>query len=261
MSNSQTTSNMYLSWNSTGVAALEHGMRDAAVDTFRRALVEMRSRLNSSQESSTGLCNRRAELPSAEEEQLHITELKDEARCLAETHEGKDAIIPDDDILSLPALESVPIQPLTWESPRNLFGFYPRAFKLSALPENEADYTRPLVVLLYNLALSHHSQQDQGSLRQAGRLYQSAMDIMCNSWSQHDFEELQCLLLAVANNLGHIHSHLMNFHETRNCLHLVLDLISYPSDEFQVPEEDYKLFYDSVYAFLDAPELCIAPAA
>lgn len=171
--------------------------------------------------------------------------------------------------------------------------------------ENWNDYMVGCImtVLLYNYAFVHHVEllkQPSSKSRfihkeaiQILHMYQTAMDAAKDllslfvshhpdRWNegdgssvvghhdQHHYnifdEDLHCLILAITNNMGHMHCTLGNFVETRASVFLLRDLMEYPSTRNmmmrqQHHEWDYLFFYQIVFIFLDGQSLSTSPAA
>lgn len=166
----------------------------------------------------------------------------------------------------------------------NVFTFYPRAFAMSPCSETANDTSSTdsqqriltaQVVVLYNLAFLYHKRAlllsleakskiylETSLLAAARGLYRSALQIINRNWDtkSDDFEDIYCLVLALTNNLGHIHghcrSHMMNFPEMRECLALMERLINYPYERRprastkKLITGDYEFFVVGMYPFL-----------
>jgi hypothetical protein len=225
--------------------------------------------------------------------------IKDELACVRADFEKFAAQEGDHESMDLedgqerpcfPAIHSVPLScddkaSSLWDSPNNLFSFFPRAFVLeqdhAVTGKDQGNDARYAVVLLYNLALAYHTEaarhfqrkgascyMHQRSLDAAVRLYQSALQIADSSWDEADFEDGRCLLLATLNNLGFISSHRMEFLETCHCIGMMCELIDLENAAYassngsSLSDTDFELFFQSVFTFLDpASQLHLAPAA
>jgi hypothetical protein len=91
--------------------------------------------------------------------------------------------------------------------------------------------------------------------------YQTAMHVIGSFWKGEILTAINCLFLAVANNLGHVHFFLGNWEETRECLSLILSLIACPPPCHQMPDDEYDFFYNNTIPFSAAPLSSIAPTA
>lgn len=147
----------------------------------------------------------------------------------------------------------------------NLFSFFSYAFayRQTSLPGQGNVYLL-LVILLYNIGLAQQMKSPTcpPSLKVAARFYQSAWEIASRYFDKDCFEKSRLLLLAVGNNLGHIHCHLQRFGEMKECVTLLKDIISYPSTNLEeMSTEAYEFFALSAFCFLDGSALSVAPAA
>lgn len=157
-------------------------------------------------------------------------------------------------------------------STENIFTFYPRAFVLS----QDQDASQVAAVVLYNMALLHHGQGlldktktgqvNVALLKQAREFYQAAQKIAFTNWAEPTFYSMYSLVLALANNLGHLHSQtrssLYDFAEMTAYLNYSVKLVSHPCVSTFVTEEDSEFFYLSIFTFMDSVSgLCLAPAA
>jgi len=170
-------------------------------------------------------------------------------------------------------IESIPIfnngqEDANANSPSNLFTLFPRMFRITEGAANRMTISKILVVLLYNLAVSSHVDAVTGQgvpcplrLKRVLKLYETAMRVAETSWSTQDADELLSILLALTSNVGHVHSHLLNFQETRESLGLQLHLLSRTAIANPLAIDDYEIYFESVCVFLDGHDLCVAPAA
>ena len=304
-SNTSTANNTalhFIQWNAHAVSLLEKGNLDDSIHTFRNTLTQLRSFLAE---------NTRDELSVVAEHKnmLMMTSCPLMEASFHQDHDMKDDHYDDgisefggcdaDDLdHSLPLLESISIL-LPYHAkalfPDNLLSFYPRAFGLT---ENHAlntqaplqdCYAHHLVVLLYNMGLAHQleavrpcpksSQQDQQQryhalLQQALTLYKAALEITDNYWTEQDMEDFPTLLTAIVNNMGYIHSEVLDFEHARHCIRLVVDLVTGGANcadgllscqNTAIPEADQEFFFESIFTYLGTGGsdrvLSLAPAA
>ena len=286
--NNNNTETCYIQWNSHAIAQLQNGNVEGGILIFRKALSHLRNFLveNEKEEDLTGL-----------QQQEDETSLFD---CLDESDAPLLQSFPIFQSESLPGFQD------------NLVSYYPRMFALVDKNDNaccesgngdlKESYSRHLVVLLYNLAMAchiegtrkkmaaaaastapggkacgqpylYHEQLYQQSLQQALTLYKAALEITHTFWNEQDFDDLQCLLIAIVNNMGYICSEQYDFAEARSCVRLLVDLISggngeegiFASSSLRMNEEDHELFFESVFTYLGGRGteqiLSIAPAA
>jgi hypothetical protein len=132
------------------------------------------------------------------------------------------------------------------------------------------------LVLLYNPAVVAHikvcafleanPQTDRRPLLAAViQLYENAAIASQGSLvGSHDFQEMLCLLVATANNLGFCYDALGEIPKFGESITLTLDLLSLTSDErYPIPQVDMDIFLSSTITFLESRgrDLCNAPAA
>jgi len=118
-------------------------------------------------------------------------------------------------------------------SPHNSFGFFNRAFLVGVTPLDRniggldaAPYH--MVVMMYNLGLAFHclaaSNGNSNMLRKALRLYEG-----CFAHLRHcTAAPSSCLLvlkLALANNIGHVHSHFFQTTRAQECAGFISSLL------------------------------------
>jgi hypothetical protein len=116
------------------------------------------------------------------------------------------------------------------------------------------------VVLLYNLALIDHWRAVHlgvaTGLPTALTLYKMALEIILESRNSN----IESLLCAILNNMGHIHIHLFQLDEARVCFSSLWLVLQHRADiREQLPPSDFNKFLLS--AVSKAEELHIAPAA
>ena len=92
-------------------------------------------------------------------------------------------------------------------------------------------------------------------------LFKNALDLADSVWDDEDFEDLRCLILAILNNLGYIYSHRMDSSQASICIRSMCDMINSECEDLSLSEEDFELFFQSVFTYLDGSKLAVAPAA
>ena len=225
-----------IDWNTNAVALTLAGRKEEAVSTIKKSLRVLETLFNASKQG------------------IDIPELR---------HANTIASGPQSPIVSVPILN---MQEVSINSPSNLFTLYPRMFRIVGSIQ-QLSISKILVVLLYNLAVASHMEaitQDTPNpqnLKKVLELYETAMRVAHTSWSTQDAEQLLCVLLALTNNVGHVHSHLLNFQQTRESLSLQMHLLARATEENPLEMHDYEIFFESVCVFLDGHDLCLAPAA
>ena len=150
----------------------------------------------------------------------------------------------------------------------NLFSFYFRAFEVDEFAQECLNLNTAFVVLIYNLALSMLLEVSQrGRITRFEmdtiiKMFQTAMRAANVLWDQGGYdEELLCLALGLASNLGYLHSLSHDSRQAKEHLILAVDLIHHPAAEDAVPMEDYDFFYSSTCMFSSGVALNRAPIA
>jgi len=227
-----------IDWNTNAVALTLAGRKDEAIKTIKKSLKVLETLFNASKQG------------------IAIPEL-------SATNANTSAQGPQAPVVSVPIMN---MQEVTINSPANLFSLYPRMFRIVG-DVQQLSISKILVVLLYNLAVASHMEvitQDTPNpqhLKKVLELYETAMRVAHTSWSTQDAEELLVVLLALTNNVGQVHSHMLNFQQTRESLSLQMHLLARATEENPLDMQDYEIFFESVCVFLDGHDLCLAPAA
>ena len=230
-----------INWNTNAVALTLAGRNDEAISTIKKSLKVLESLFNASKQG--------VDIRSGSSADSTTTPNTSQAPIVS---------VP---ILSAEqALQNV-------NSPSNLFTLYPRMFRIAPDAGNKMSISKILVILLYNLAIASHAEAlaeespSPAHLKKVLELYETAMRVAHTSRSPQDAEELLCVLLALTNNVGHVHSHMLNFQQTRESLSLQMHLLARATQENPLAVEDYEIYFESVCVFLDGHDLCLAPAA
>ena len=231
-----------INWNTNAVALTLAGRNDEAISTIKKSLKVLETLFNASKQG-VDVCSTRSS-----------------------THTSTSSASKQSPIISVPILNNGQAA-VDVNSPSNLFTLYPRMFRIAEDAANKLTISKILVVLLYNLAVASHIEAiTQESpcprhLKKVLELYETAMRVAHTSWSTQDAEEFLCVLLALTNNVGHVHSHLLNFQQTRESLSLQMHLLARATEDNPLAMEDYEIYFESVCVFLDGHDLCLAPAA
>jgi hypothetical protein len=167
----------------------------------------------------------------------------------------------------------------------NIFTFYQRAFLLtiSSLIESDdaAHSSKQSAVLLYNIAVAHHNyamyRRDPVAAHREFRTalvfydlaFSTIQESLVDDTNEND-EDFLLLLLAVLNNLGHIHAHHNNYLETQEMLTSLQEILAalrppsgQPSafmDHNNHNQEDFLFFYLNLVVY-EEQEFAAAPAA
>ena len=151
-------------------------------------------------------------------------------------------------------------------SPNNMFDVYQGAFSFrktdeAALKENLVEAS---VVLLYNLALTHHvaglfgTEHLEAHLGEALSYYKGALATYRNLPST-----MLCttLVLGCVTNMGHVYSHFWRTKEAKSCMEMIERMLQSP-DVMQLSEEDGEFFFSTPsYGSAHYAGLLMAPAA
>lgn len=195
---------------------------------------------------------------------------------------------------SVPVMEDYQLRQSRLLSSENIFTFYPRMFNITEFNPANFGPHKVFVVLLFNLAIAHHmhaallhqnddcmSDDSQNSssmpwscmevgetaesrtfrLTTILKMYQSVILATRTSLHPDEVGSLLCILIAAANNAGHLNSCLHNFQEMQSSLNLEMQLLGLSYGPCAIPDPDYEIFFSSVFVFLEGPGLCLSPAA
>jgi hypothetical protein len=195
------------------------------------------------------------------------------------THEDPYWDSPKRPYYSVPVLSEENLQKSILLSSDNVFNFYPRMFNIVEYDANKFGASKVFVLLLFNLAIAHHvhavllHQTDSPScpeetaysrqfrLTTILKMYQSVILATRTSLHPEEVGSLLCILIAAANNAGHLNACLHNFKEMQSSLDLEMQLLGLSYGPCAIPEQDYEIFFSSIYVFLEGPGLCLPPAA
>jgi hypothetical protein len=181
----------------------------------------------------------------------------------------------------IPSYHSFPIasqtsQPEGGSKSDNLFTLFPRAFTIKKSHAHYFGASNLSLVLLYNLAVAAHikvcdfldlkPQTDPRPLLSAViKLYENVASASEGSFfGSHDLQEMLCLLIATANNIGFCYDALGDFSKFRESMTLTLAFLSLSNDEmYPIPQADMEIFLSSTLTFIESRgrDLCSAPAA
>ena len=150
-----------------------------------------------------------------------------------------------------------------------IFVFFNRAlliphhcdFDLSC-PKNRS---RALATILYNIALVYHMEAikrgDSTIFRHALSYYGWAYYVIESSAGQFGFQDVLLLLLALFNNMGHIHSSVfVNGEKTQQCLRWMQSTFAGKAIKRALFPEDYKFFFQYI-SMMSNRQMQLAPAA
>jgi len=145
----------------------------------------------------------------------------------------------------------------------NVFEFYRRSFYITSSPFQQS-IIHPisnLIVVKFNMAIAYHDDGIRRNivshLMRAQALYEEILSLM----HTYGIRGHMLLIMAIGNNLGHIHSHLLNFQQTREALYWVRQLaIACEQHVSSIPYHEFSFFYKTVVVF-NGNDLNAAPAA
>ena len=154
-------------------------------------------------------------------------------------------------------------------SPSNAFSMFDRVFVFHDRQKHlrGEKYALPQVpaVIMYNIGLVHHRKAIiegcQISFERAKELYLMSLRLLEENvtWGVYS-SQFNLLLLALFNNLGHIHSHFYNIPETARCREQMLITFLWTDCTRLLTKEEYIFFYMNLLLTAEAwPSL--APAA
>ena len=147
-------------------------------------------------------------------------------------------------------------------SPGNLFSVYNRPFIVNdqwrsvdllvwaqSLPHVPA-------ILHYNIALILHRRACRSGIslqyQRALEYYETASRLLeGNALVGVYITELDILLLAIANNLGHIHSHFSNLPQARYCLDRMVAVFFLSECKALMTKDEYVFFYINILLFVN----------
>jgi hypothetical protein len=144
---------------------------------------------------------------------------------------------------------------------QSIISLYDRAFFIGN--DENADQDSVSSVLLYNFALVNHlygiEKDDQTYLTEALKLYQMSLKIGL----QIDIVPLDAdvLIMALYNNMAHIHFHQFRIAETRSAMDKMSLILESEHTSPLLNEDDYSLFYLNAIFFQGILNLNSAPAA
>jgi len=126
------------------------------------------------------------------------------------------------------------------------------------------NYQRFLAVILYNMGLSLHLQAlNSGKsmeLRGAQDLYEMSFSVVEQAWHEFDVHDLLLLLMALFNNLCHIHSTNYNVAQTETCVDWLKALAAHPTFQSLMGQDLYAPFFMNLLVVLKQQQCC-SPAA
>jgi hypothetical protein len=152
-------------------------------------------------------------------------------------------------------------------SPDNVFVVFHRAFHLSDYGElkTSADYTKACVILLYNMGLAWQHlgahENNTMALKKALFAYERAYTTLSKFQQQCNDSFSHVVMLALCNNMAHIHSHFFDLEEAKNYRDLIPQILACSSPGTSSMAANDFAFFVSEALILEGQELEFAPAA
>jgi hypothetical protein len=151
-------------------------------------------------------------------------------------------------------------------SPENVFVVFNRAFTYyeDGVFSSSADYTKATATLLYNMGIAFHrlgiQENNTAALKQSLYTYQMAYSVLSENCDD-SFSYL--VMLALCNNMSHIHGHFFNLKEARSFWDLITEILACVSSvDSSDSVDDYDFFVSELLLFEGRDrELECAPAA
>ncbi|CAB9503059.1 expressed unknown protein [Seminavis robusta] len=127
------------------------------------------------------------------------------------------------------------------------------------------NYDRLLAMILYNMGMAFHTQAVRSGrseeLRGALQLYEMSFSVVENAWVRFDVDDLTLFLMALMNNLGHIHSSLYNAPQTQICIEWLTALAGHPAFLRLMQRDQYAPFSLNLLVVLKQQQHHCSPAA
>jgi hypothetical protein len=151
-------------------------------------------------------------------------------------------------------------------SPENVFVVFNRAFTYyeHGVFISSADYTKATATLLYNMGIAFHNlgiqENNTAALKQSLYTYQMAYSVLSQKCDD-SFSYL--VMLALCNNMSHIHGHFFNLKEAKSFWDLITEILGcVASMDSSISIDDYDFFVSELLLFEGRDrELECAPAA
>lgn len=154
----------------------------------------------------------------------------------------------------------------------DIFQFFNRAMLLQdhedymlSLVNSPKKRSRTMATILYNIAICYHLQGLHTGIGQAYshalNFYGQAYSTIEQSSQQYGFQDALLLVLALFNNMGHIHNiALVNSEKTRQCIYWMQSTFRTPGIKTILSIEDYHFFFQYI-SVSSQKQLLIAPTA
>jgi hypothetical protein len=151
-------------------------------------------------------------------------------------------------------------------SPENVFVVFNRAFTYYEDGDfsSPADYAKATATLLYNMGIAFHrlgiQENNTAALKKSLYTYQMAYTVLSQKCDD-SFSYL--VMLALCNNMSHIHGHFFNLKEARSFWDLITEILACVSSvDSSDSVDDYDFFVFELLLFEGRPlDIEYAPAA
>lgn len=275
-----TISRVITNLNKKAVVLLRDGRSQAALRAFHEALALIQARLHDqnhqNHEQATAVQTFHEFTTPVDDQILQEEENEDEVSCECRKPLHKTPSVQTVAIDKGSSSSNTPTKQTTASSSScsNVFEFYPRAFVMrSSCQRNEEQqsFVTEHLVVLYNLAVTYHhigirNGHHPKFLKRALNVYNMAQTVLHRAWdADEEVDQLDksvrlLLALAISNNVGHVHSFLLNFEETKYSLSAIRHFLEAPSANKILSKTDYVFFFRTVVIF-KTNSFSIAPAA
>jgi tetratricopeptide (TPR) repeat protein len=154
------------------------------------------------------------------------------------------------------------------DSPDNVFVVFHRAFLLSDYGELSASVNSTIAsaTLLYNMGLAWHQlgaqENNTAALKKALFAYEMAYSALSQQSQQQGNDNFSYLvMLALCNNMAHVHFHFSNLEKAKKCRDLIPQILACSSPGiYSMATDDYDFFLSEAM-LLKGQCLKFAPAA
>lgn len=211
-----TLSDRVLAWNNTAIANILDGKPSECLDVLRYALSQVQN------------------------------ELQDEANGPVQSLKRR---LPSNKLSEETEFQSIALQHMVPTTPcdhgNGTFAFYNRMVTRDSKQSHTSSHL--LCMLFFNLAVAHHqlglSSGQSAELTTALQLYQLAFSMVEGSASDFLLGDQQMLLLALYNNMGHIHSCFCRTAETQACVQWIQQVfLAFPKAAPFLESRDFQFF-------------------
>jgi hypothetical protein len=152
------------------------------------------------------------------------------------------------------------------DSPDNVFVVFHRAFLLSDYGELIASTNATIAsaTLLYNMGLAWHllgaQENNTKALKKSLFAYEMAYSALSQSQQQGNDSFSYLVMLALCNNMAHIHFHFSNLEKAKKCRDFIPQILAYSPPGISSATDDYDFFLSEAM-LLKGQCLKFAPAA